>query len=388
MTWASPQHNQYLLHIELSNLCNAACPICPRYWAGSKIVQPGLVPTQITFDQFKRWFPPEFLKYQTQRVMLCGNQGDPFACKDVVKILEYLTSYVPKDKSIVTHSNGGLRKQETWKRAGELLQGSDNWFMWFGIDGLEDTNHLYRRNVNWDKLMRNATAFIEAGGTAYWDFLVFKHNEHQIEDVKKLAKEMGFTSVRIKNPDGLVWDGKIQKRGVYDEKGDLEYYIEVANDPQYINAPPNMQKNTEPPVDSVGHPPDTWQDLFISDEYNKYQTHTINCKSLKESGSEIMIQCDGTVTPCCYIGEHWTSGRQDLAKQQLENMWNMENLDLTKNGFSDIMNYLDSTIMKSWSYQSYEEGKCMYCAKICGQDSQIDRLIHTKAGVGHDTILN
>ena len=99
-----------------------------------------------------------------------------------------------------------------------------------------------------------------------------------------------------------------------------------------------------------------------------------------------MIQCDGTVMPCCYIGELWTSGRQDDAKRQLVNMWDMENLDLTKNGFDHIMNYLDSTIMNSWKFSTYQEGKCMYCAKICGDNSPIDRLIHTKAGPGHDKI--
>lgn len=381
MSWTQPNHNQYLLHIELSNLCNAACPICPRYWAGSRIVRPGLEPTQVTVKQFKEWFPPEFLKYQTQRVMLCGNQGDPFATKDIVPILEYITTHLPKNRSLMTHSNGGLRRPEVWAEAGKLMQGSESWFMWFSIDGLEDTNHLYRRNVKWTTLMRNVQAYLNAGGNAYWDMLVFKHNEKQIKAVKELAKSLGFLGTRVKNPDGLVWDGKIQKRGVYDEKGDLEYYIEVADDPQYINAPPDMQRNTEPPVSTVGHPPDTWQDLFISDEYNKYEKHEINCKSLKVQGSEIMIQCDGLVLPCCFIGELWSSGRQDLAKQQLNNMWNTDYMYLTKNKINDIMSYLDSTIMSTWNLPDYEQGKCMYCAKICGQDSQIDRLIHTKAGI-------
>ena len=97
-------------------------------------------------------------------------------------------------------------------------------------------------------------------------------------------------------------------------------------------------------------------------------------------GSEIMIQCDGLVLPCCFIGELWSSGRQDLAKQQLNNIWNTDYMYLTKNKISDIMSYLDSTIMSTWNLSDYEQGKCMYCAKICGQDSQIDRLIHTKAG--------
>jgi hypothetical protein len=44
---------------------------------------------------------------------------------------------------------------------------------------LEDTNHLYRENVEWKKIMENARAFISAGGTAHWDMLIFDHNKHQ-----------------------------------------------------------------------------------------------------------------------------------------------------------------------------------------------------------------
>ena len=75
-TWLTPENNKYMLHVELTNLCNAACPICPRYWASTPLTRPGLEPTSITVEQFKQWFSPEFLKTQVQRVMLCGNQGD------------------------------------------------------------------------------------------------------------------------------------------------------------------------------------------------------------------------------------------------------------------------------------------------------------------------
>ena len=384
-SWSKPAYNQYQFHVELSNVCNAACPICPRYWAGSRITRPGLTPTSISLEQFKKWFPPNVME-KTDRIMLCGNQGDPFAAKDIVEILEYCVDNLPADKQLVTHSNGGLRSEEVWKRAGKALSTSHQHYMWFSIDGLKNTNELYRRNVEWEKLMRNASAFIEAGGVAYWDMLVFKHNEHQIEEVRQLAKNMGFKNVRIKSPDGLVWDNKIQKRGVYDAQGKLEYYIEAAEDLQYVNAPVGMERNYEDPVASVGNPPDQWTEYVSNQHFVQYEDHNIKCKSLKKTGSEIMIQCDGLVMPCCYIGELWASGRQDDAKKQLQGMWDTEKLYLTKNKFENIMNYLDSTIMKSWNMTTYAQGKCMYCAKICGHDSPMDRLIHTKAGPGHDKI--
>ena len=160
----------------------------------SRITRPGLTPTSISLEQFKKWFPPNVME-KTDRIMLCGNQGDPFAAKDIVEILEYCVDNLPADKQLVTHSNGGLRSEEVWTRAGKALSTSHQHYMWFSIDGLKNTNELYRRNVEWEKLMRNASAFIEAGGVAYWDMLVFKHNEHQIEEVRQLAKNMGFKNV-------------------------------------------------------------------------------------------------------------------------------------------------------------------------------------------------
>lgn len=377
-TWLQPQNNKYLLHIELTNLCNAACPICPRFWGSTPITRPGLEPTSITLRQFKEWFSPEFLRTQVQRVMLCGNQGDPFACKDIIPILEYITAYLPKNMSLVTHSNGGLRKPEIWKRAGELLQGAEKWYMWFSIDGLEDTNHLYRRNVNWTTLMQNVNAFMSAGGQAYWDLLVFKHNEHQIDEIRKLSKELGFLGTRVKNPDGVYWDNKIQVRGVYDKNGMLEHYLEAATDPQYVNAPAGAQRNPQLPSSKIDIPENKAVN-YSEEDYTVFQDYDITCKSLLENGSEIMIQCDGLVLPCCYIGEIWSSGRTDSAKMQLQEMWDINQLNLTKNSFSSIVNYLDQTIMKSWNQPDYQSGKCMYCAKICGENSPIDRLIHTKA---------
>ena len=62
----------------------------------------------------------------------------------------------------------------------------------FSIDGLEDTNHLYRRNVQWHKVMENAKSFIDAGGLARWRMIVFEHNAHQLKDAEQLSKAMGF----------------------------------------------------------------------------------------------------------------------------------------------------------------------------------------------------
>ena len=67
----------------------------------------------------------------------------------------------------------------------------------FGIDGLEDTNHLYRKNVKWDVLQRNFRAYISAGGVADWQFIPFSWNKHQIEDTRDFAFKEGFRDFKV-----------------------------------------------------------------------------------------------------------------------------------------------------------------------------------------------
>ena len=47
-------------------------------------------------------------------------------------------------------------------------------------------------------------SFIGAGGAAQWEYLVFKHNQHQVDDAKKLAIELGFKGFYAKEPLGFT----------------------------------------------------------------------------------------------------------------------------------------------------------------------------------------
>jgi hypothetical protein len=88
------------------------------------------------------------------------------------------------------HTNGGARDVEWWRDVAKTLGNSNK--VVFSIDGLRDTNSIYRIGVQWDILMRNAEAFISSGGHAVWEFVVSRHNEHQIELAKAMARELGF----------------------------------------------------------------------------------------------------------------------------------------------------------------------------------------------------
>ena len=59
----------------------------------------------------------------------------------------------------------------------------------FSIDGLEDTNHLYRKNAKWKSIMGGIEMLQKRKCKIIWKFIVFKHNQHQIYQAKQLCEQ-------------------------------------------------------------------------------------------------------------------------------------------------------------------------------------------------------
>jgi MoaA/NifB/PqqE/SkfB family radical SAM enzyme len=183
------------VHLEITDRCNSGCPMCPRYVNGEEA--PHIQNTQFSLDDAKTMFPPEFIT-QINRVNFCGNNGDPLLARDLLPIIKYFRS-INDTIRVEVNTNASVRREEWWTELAQVM-GSDEATsgVWFALDGLSDTNHLYRLNTNWEVIMRNAKAFIAAGGIAHWNFIAFEHNEHQIVEAKTLAHEMGFKHFNLK----------------------------------------------------------------------------------------------------------------------------------------------------------------------------------------------
>jgi hypothetical protein len=130
------------------------------------------------------------------KMFMCGNYGDPAAGRNTLDIYRQFRELNP-NIVLGMNTNGALRTPEWWQELGRMLNRERDYVV-FSIDGLEDTNHIYRKNVNWKHLMTNAKAFIDAGGSAHWDMLVYQHNEHQVNECIQLARDMGFKWFRSK----------------------------------------------------------------------------------------------------------------------------------------------------------------------------------------------
>ena len=47
------------MHLEITNRCNAACPMCMRFYQNSPLLRPDLELGEISGEQFKEWFSPK-----------------------------------------------------------------------------------------------------------------------------------------------------------------------------------------------------------------------------------------------------------------------------------------------------------------------------------------
>jgi len=180
---------------ELSEKCNAECPLCLRS-------QAQLGKHELLLKDIQHILPVNILD-QIQHIHLGGNIGDPIAAKDCLKICQYLSKN--KVKTWI-ETNGSLRNIKWWEDLGRAFNNETGSFVVFHIDGLEDTNHIYRQKTNFKKIIENAESYINQGAIAIWEFIPFRHNEHQVEEAKKMADAMGFDKFRIRRSN-RYWKG-------------------------------------------------------------------------------------------------------------------------------------------------------------------------------------
>ena len=261
------------IQLEISSYCNAACPQCPRnYYGGETIGDLPLV--NWSLEDLKKILSVNFVQ-QLEFVYFCGTYGDPMYNKNIVAMCKWLKSTNSKLR-IGIHTNGSLAKKQHYKDLASLVD-----FMAFGIDGLEDTNHIYRRNTVWSRIIKNVQAFINEGGTAHWDFIVFEHNQHQIDQASDLSNQLKFKTFNIKKTYRFF--NKEHKLvpavKVFNKNRQSVYEIKPASDIRYINRQYETLKSIN-------------VSTYVSNS-------KIACHSLHKN--EIYIGADGYVFPCGWL---------------------------------------------------------------------------------------
>jgi len=347
--------NEYQL--EITSYCNAACPQCPRNMNGHGI-NPHMPLMHLSREVIDQTFSTELCQHIRQ-IFFCGGFGDPIMHPDFLDILRDFRRKNPT-LWLYVHTNGGVHDPEYWAEIANIMAGYGQ--IDFGIDGLADTLDMYRINVKFDRVMSNAQAFINAGGRAQWNFIVFKHNEHQISQVQELAKQMKFHNVLIRNTGRFFNHRTLEELSQW-PVANKSYVLELPVSGQYRNT-------------STKFLPELKKQYPDMKEY--FSTTKINCDAMQ--GKKVTINSEGMVLPCNFFFHNLYDARfhdhtqlpssNKLSQVDGENQvrtfinkYGMKNLNIQYHSLEEIFNNnFWKDLVSSWT----NDNRLFECAMTCG----------------------
>ena len=326
------------VHLEISSRCNANCPLCPRSFFGYPHNN-GFTERDLTLEDAQRIFQPEFIQ-RLDELYINGNFGDAVMNPETVDIIEYFKKYNPK-LHVMISTNGGARNKKFWQDLARL-----NVQVYFCIDGLEDTHHLYRQNTLYSTVMQNACAFIDAGGRAVWRMIEFDHNKHQQKQAQQLSKELGFIRLDITRGNRI-------NSPVFDKDGKLTHTI---GDTLKEFGEIDFEKMRDVRING---------EVLLEDIIGNEVPALIECEVEKKKS--IYVASTGDVYPCCYLGfEPKTFGQgqwHQAINQQFKHMIQKNNA--LEHSLAQCIEWF-AEIQRTWDIPTFGQGRLVMCNRQCG----------------------
>ena len=218
--WGMP----FTISLEPTTACNLRCPECP---SGLRAFTR---PTGHLKEDFFRNTIDELHKELLYLIFYF--QGEPYINPNFLDMVKYANE---KGIYTITSTNGHFLNDENAKKT--IESGLDR--MIISVDGTtQETYENYRKKgkldmvlqgarnvVKWKREMKSSTPHL------IFQFLVVRPNEHQIDDIYRLAEEIGIDEVKLKTAQ--VYDYKngndliptIEKYARYAKQADGTYTI-------------------------------------------------------------------------------------------------------------------------------------------------------------------
>jgi radical SAM protein with 4Fe4S-binding SPASM domain len=274
------------LTIDIGNICNLRCPLCPT-GSGDEGASKGMMKTEV----FKKVIN-ELGSYLTKLEL--HNWGEPLLHKDLIGMILYA-----KGKNIPVSISTNLMLLDQSMAEALISTHIDKIFI--SCDGASPETYVkYRVGGDFYKILYNIHLLLEAKrklNNRYTRlillFHVFRHNEHEIEKIRKLTKELRI-ELRINKMRTDMGKEIFEK---------VENSIE--RDKDWIPENPKYSA------------------FDIDRKEKKIQ---MRCKQLWTTS---VINWDGSVLPCCAVyGEQYAFG--NVSKEPFVLVWNNQNYRLAR----------------------------------------------------------
>ena len=183
-----------IVMFEPTNICNLKCPMCPAV-SGKRILEKG----KLELDNYKNLLD-EIGPYIFQ--LQLWNQGEPFVHKDFLEMVRYA-----KEKGIMTITSTNAHFVGSAEKAEEIVNsGLDQLII--SMDGTnQESYEKYRINGDFNLVIYNLKLLAKAKEKLHsrlplieLQFIVFKHNQQEIDKIIELAKELHLNRLSFKSP--------------------------------------------------------------------------------------------------------------------------------------------------------------------------------------------
>jgi MoaA/NifB/PqqE/SkfB family radical SAM enzyme len=331
----------YDIDFEITSYCNALCPQCPRFNEIGDVDFSRITLNHLNFEWIKNNLDKSKLK-NLKQVTFEGAVGDALMHPDILDFLNFF-NFVPR---IILVTNGSIRNPNWWVNLAQI----PNLFVVMSIDGLDDAHNLYRVGLNYNTILDNATAFISNGGRLIWKFIVFKHNEHQIDSAIALSKSMGFIGIRFEYP--------LAER--FQQYGDFvkQYEVYVSGKISHTIELPSISR-TEINQKSILHKKE------FSLNFNFVHFQQYSCPWQKRG--RLYITYQGYVIPCCMqfnLPREVSSNTVD-GQKFLNLIGSLDNISLKTNSLEEILNndFYSFSLENSLTNSKHIQNTCLSCIK-------------------------
>ncbi len=293
-------------NIEATNWCYLKCSACDRTIRKDHVKKRN----DLDISIFKKLANYDLIHEISFN--FCGIYGDNLYHPEIIDIFKILKS---KGSRVTLETNGSYRDDDFWKELLNTLDEGD--IINFSIDGLEDTNKIYRKGSSWKHIYKALKMAGKSKVKADWKFIVFKHNQHQIKEARELAEKLGVNFY-------LRYSGRFLENDP------------LLPDPEFIGL---QQKHR----------------TFVE---NAYKNNTVdnNVSILPRciDGKNIGITNEGLVLPC-------------LTFHSIKNEWMEENREKISLFNRDISDILNDPLWEDLSNMWETPTKAPYiCSKYCG----------------------